>query len=82
LQESDYEIFIKHIKKVGYEIRTSKRIKFFNPLYKTDINTYEIEQDLEGNPMLDEEFTETINEFNRWCMGQEKILQELFIKDE
>ena len=81
LQESDYDIFIKHIKKVGYEIRTSKRVKYFNPLYKINPKTFDVEQDQEGNPMIDEEFTETIKEFKLWCLGQEKKLQELFIKD-
>ena len=34
LQKEDYEIFVKNIKNVGYEVRTSKRIKYFNPIYK------------------------------------------------
>src|SRR5437868_6242376 len=63
LQKENYSIFIKNIKKVGYEIRTSKRIKFFNPLYKINERTFEIEQDEKGEPMLDEEFTNTIKEF-------------------
>jgi type I restriction enzyme M protein len=81
LKESDYSIFIKHIKRVGYEIRTSKRVKFFNPIYKINTKTFDIEQDIEGNPMIDEEFTETINEFKRWCLGQEQKLQEVFVGD-
>jgi type I restriction enzyme M protein len=30
LKKENYSIFTKNIKKVGYEIRTSKRVKFFN----------------------------------------------------
>jgi type I restriction enzyme M protein len=80
LQTSDYDIFVKDIKKVGYEIRTSKRVKFFSPLYKVNEQTFEIEQDKEGNPLLDEEFTDTIEKFKKWCLGQEETLQDLFIK--
>ena len=80
LQESDYSIFVKDIKKVGYEVRTSKRVKYFNPIYKINEETFEIEQNGEGEFLLDEEFTSTIKEFKEWCLGQEKILQDLFIK--
>lgn len=81
LQESNYSIFVKDIKKVGYEVRTSKRVKYFNPLYKINEQTFDIEQDEEGNPLIDEEFTGTIAEFKEWCLGQEKALQDLFIKE-
>ncbi len=81
LQEENYSIFIKDIKKVGYEVRTSKRVKFFNPIYKINETTFEIEQNEEGSPLIDEEFTESISEFKQWCLGQEKILQDLFIKE-
>ena len=81
LQEQDYDIFAKDIKNVGYEVRTQKRIKFFNPVYKINEETFEVEQDAEGNPIIDEEFTDTVKEFKHWCLGQEKALQDLFIKE-
>lgn len=81
LQKADYEVFVKDIKKVGYEVRTSKRVKYFNPIYKINELTFEIEQDEEGNPLIDEEFTSTLDEFKKWCLGQEKALQDLFIKE-
>lgn len=81
LQESNYEIFAKDIEKIGYEVRTSKRVKFFNPIYKVDEKTFEIKQDNEGNPLVDEEFSDTIREFRQWCLGQEKTLQDLFVKE-
>ena len=81
LQKNDYSIFAREIKKVGYEVRTSKRVKFFNPIYKIDEKTFDIEQDENGQSLLDEEFTSTIQEFKAWCLGQEKVLQDLFIKD-
>lgn len=79
LKKQGYEIFIKDIKRVGYEVRTSKRVKHYNPLWKINEKTFEIETDKEGNPILDEEFTETIEEFRKWALGQENTLKTLFI---
>lgn len=81
LRKQGYSVFVKDIQRVGYEVRTSKRVKFFNPIYKIDEETFEVEADEEGRPRLDEEFTETVSEFGTWCLGQEKILQDIFIKD-
>jgi type I restriction enzyme M protein len=81
LNKDSYEVFVKDIQKIGYEIRTSKRIKFYNPLYRIDEETFEIATDKIGNPLLDEEFTETIEEFKKWALGQEEILKDLFIKE-
>jgi len=79
LQKNNYDIFIKDIKRVGYEVRTSKRVKYFNQIYKINDSSFEIELDEQGSPKLDEEFTETIFNFKDWCLGQEKTLQDLFI---
>lgn len=79
LQSMNYEIFIKDIKKVGYEVRTSKRVKFFSPVYKINASTFNIEVDNEGNPLLDEDFTDTIAKFKNWCLGQEEKLKDLFL---
>lgn len=81
LKEHNYEIFVRDIKKVGYEVKTSKRVKYFSPTYKINFDTFETEIDKDGRPMLDEDFTQTILDFHKWCMSQEKTLQELFIKD-
>ena len=81
LKECNYEIFIRDIKKIGYEVKTIKRVKFFDPLYKINYKTFEVEIDNEGNPILDEDFTRTIADFRQWCMSQEKTLQDLFVKE-
>ncbi|MFZ2026400.1 MAG: N-6 DNA methylase [Microgenomates group bacterium] len=81
LKEENYNIFIKDIKKVGYEVRTAKRVKFFNPIYSINENNFEIQVNEDGTPKLDEQFTETVVEFKNWCYGQEKTLQNLFISD-
>ena len=80
LKERNYQIFAKDIQKVGYEVKTSKRVKFFSPNYKINYDNFEIEIDKDGRALLDEEFTETIGEFKKWCLSQEKQLQDIFIK--
>lgn len=79
LKKQNYEIFIKDIKRVGYEVRTARRVKFYNPIWKINEKTFEVETDEQGNPLLDEEFTETIKEFRKWALTQEKTLSDLFI---
>lgn len=82
LSDHGYGIFVRDIHRVGYEKRTSKRNVFFKPIYKINEHTFEIEVDEAGNPLLDEEFTETLGEFRRWSLGQEEALQELFFRED
>lgn len=81
LKESNYQIFARDIKKVGYEVKTSKRVKYFETQYKINYETFETEIDNEGNPVVDEDFTQTVDDFRRWCTSQEKTLQDLFIQE-
>ena len=69
-------------KSVGYEKRTSKRNVVFNPTYKIDYTSFEIEKDADGNLVLDEEFSDIIKEFRDWCVGQEKEINYLFLKED
>ncbi|MBF0412398.1 MAG: N-6 DNA methylase [Desulfamplus sp.] len=80
LKGQNYQVFFKGIEKVGYEVKTSKRVKFFSPNYKINYENFEIEIDRDGRALLDEEFTETIADFKKWCLSQEKQLQDIFIK--
>lgn len=81
LKSQNYEVYFKGIEKVGYEVKTSKRVKFFSPNYKINYENFEIEIDSDGRALLDEEFTQTISDFKKWCLKQEKSLQDIFIKD-
>lgn len=81
LKESNYQIFARDIKKVGYEVKTSKRVKYFETQYKINYETFETEIDNEGNPIVDEDFTQTVDDFRRWCTSQEKTLQDLYIQE-
>src|SRR5205814_4867886 len=81
LNASGYSIFVRDIQRVGYERRTSKRNVFFNPVYQIDETTFEIRVNDLGEPVLDEEFSDTLAEFHQWSRGQEKTLQDLFFKE-
>jgi type I restriction enzyme M protein len=81
LNQSGYSIFVRDIQRVGYEKRTSKRKVFFNPLYQIDETTFDIRVNEHGEPVLDEEFTDTLAKFRQWSLGQEKTLQDLFVKE-
>ena len=81
LNASGYSIFVRDIQRVGYEKRTSKRNVFFNPLYQIDETTFDIRVNEHGEPVLDEEFTDTLGEFRQWSRGQEKTLQDLFVTE-
>ncbi len=80
LKAQNYEVFFRGIEKVGYEVKTSKRVKFFSPNYKINYENFEIEIDSDGRALVDEEFTITISDFKKWCLKQEKSLQDIFIK--
>ncbi len=79
LKERNYQVFCRDIEKAGYEVKTKKRVKYFEPKYKIDYSTFETLIDDRGRVVLDEEFTEAIEGFKDWCRGQEKTLQDLFI---
>ena len=78
LINNNYDIFIKDIKKVGYEVKTSKRIKYFEKKYKLDAD-YNMIVDRMGKPIIDEEFTEIEKMFKEWCNTQENELKKLFL---
>lgn len=79
LKSRDYQVFFKEIKNVGYEVKTSKRVKYFSPIYRVNYSDFSIEIDENGAPLLLEDFTSTIIEFKEWCLSQEEELQHLFI---
>lgn len=80
LNMQGYQIFIKNIQNLGYEVKTNKRVKYFAPIYKINPQTFEIEIDDEGRAKLDEDFTQSAIEFKEWCKTQEDTLQKIFIE--
>ena len=81
LNGQGYSVFVRDIHDVGYEKRTSKRNVFFNPIYRMNQSTFEVETDAEGRPILDEDFTKTVADFRQWALGQEETLQRLFLNE-
>ena len=81
LRKQNYQVFFKAIEKVGYEVKTKKRVKYFEALYKINYDTFETEINEDGSAKVDEDFTTTIVDFKKWCIGQEKVLQDIFIKE-
>jgi len=80
LKENDYEIFIRDIKNVGYEVVTSQRVKQFVDKYKVDPITFKSVVDKNGELKKDEDFSQTVLDFRAWCNRQEKVVRELFVK--
>jgi type I restriction enzyme M protein len=80
LQNINYQIFMNEIVDMGYEVKTVDRVKRFEAVYKRNIETFDIEIDVEGTPLLLEDFTGTIEKFRNWCLSQEETLKDLFIK--
>lgn len=78
LNHGQYEVFVRDIKNVGYEVRTLNRIKYYNPIYRIDENTFETVIDENGNPMLNEDFSKILKEFREWVKTQEDTLKKLF----
>lgn len=79
LGQDNYQVFSKEIKKVGYEVKTKNKVKCFETQYRINPITFEKEINQDGTPQLDEEFTETIVDFKRWCNTQEDTLKKLFL---
>ncbi|WP_197548236.1 class I SAM-dependent DNA methyltransferase [Campylobacter cuniculorum] len=81
LKKQGYSIFIKNIENIGYEVKTINRQKTFVNVYKINPQSFEIELDSQGRAKLNEDFTQTLNEFKSWCALQEETLQNIFIKE-
>ena len=79
LNAGNYSVFVRDIKNVGYEKRTSKRNVFFKNIYRINEDDFEVLTEAEGRPILDEDFTDTVHEFRNWALGQENTLQRLFL---
>ena len=52
--------------------------RHYDPIWKISEETFEIETDENNNPVLDEDFTQTIEEFRKWAETQEETLKKIF----
>jgi len=81
LQKTNYDIFIRDIKKVGYDVKTVKRVKVYDPVFKIDEKDFQIEINDDGEPVQDEGLSTIIEEFRFWCNSQEEALKEIFVSE-
>jgi type I restriction enzyme M protein len=79
LNQTDYSVFVRDIKAVGYEKRTRQRNVFFNPIFQMDPVKFEVSVDAEGNPLLEEDFSQALSDFTVWAAAQEQPLQDKFL---
>lgn len=79
LNEEGYEIFVKDIKNVGYEVRTKNRTKYYNPIFQIDEDNFDIQIGEDGQAKIEEDFSKTIKDFKEWALGQEESLKKLFL---
>lgn len=80
LLNDDYSVFVREVKNVGYTKRTASRNVIFENDYKLNPETFETEINSEtGENVLNEDFSNIIDEFREWCMLQEDELREKFL---
>ena len=72
LLNSDYEVFVKEVQNIGYEVKTVKRSVHFQPQYVINEETFE------KTDKLDEDFSEMQNEFREFLKRQEEEVKQAF----
>lgn len=72
LLSKDYEVFVKEIQNIGYEVKTVKRSIHFEPQYIINEETFE------KTDKLSEDFTTMQNEFNEYMKRQEEEIKNAF----
>lgn len=81
LKEDNYDVFVRDIENIGYEVKTKNRVKTYEEVYAVDEETFETKVTENGEPKLKEDFTETVTDFKDWAKTQEEKLQDLFLSD-
>jgi len=72
LLNSDYEVFVKEIQNIGYEVKTVKRSVHFEPQYIINEETFE------KTDSLNEDFSQMQNEFKEFLKRQEEEIKQAF----
>lgn len=75
----DYSVFTRDIINVGYKKKTSQRTVKFDKDYALDPDTFETLTNDEGESILNEDFSQIIEEFKEWCINQETEIKKLFL---
>lgn len=72
LLTEDYEVFIKEIENIGYEVKTIKRTITFKPVFVIDESTFE------RTSQIDEDFSTMLKDFKEYLQRQELEIKEAF----
>ena len=73
LLENDYEVFVKEIENIGYEVKTKNRTVHFDPQFIINEETFEKED------RLLEDFTSMQAEFKEYLKRQEEEIKTAFL---
>lgn len=63
---TNYEVFVKNIKNIGYKVKTTDRIVVMKPIFEVDTTTFERIKDKNGNDKRLTDLPQLVNEFNDW----------------
>lgn len=80
LIDNNYSVFVREINNVGYTKKTSNRNVVFEKSYLLDDETFETIINTDGESVVNEDFTCTINDFREWCLFQEDELKKIFLE--
>lgn len=80
LISDDYSVFTRDILNVGYKKKTVQRTVKFDNDYALNPDTFETITNVEGESILNEDFTQIIKEFKEWCVSQELELKKIFLE--
>jgi type I restriction enzyme M protein len=72
LLTQNYEVFIKEIENIGYEVKTIKRTVTFKPVFVIDETTFE------RTSKINEDFTTMLKEYKEFMQRQEIEIKEAF----
>ena len=72
LLSEDYEVFVKEIQNIGYEVKTVKRSVHFEPQYVINEETFD------KTDKLSEDFTTMQEEFTEFLKRQEEEIKNAF----
>jgi len=75
LLKKDYEVFVKEIQNIGYEVKTVKRSVHFAPQYIINEETFE------KTSQLNEDFSAMQSEFKEFLQRQEEEIKKAFHLD-
>ena len=73
--KSNYEVFVKEIKHIGYEVKTKNRVVQFKPTFLINEDTFE------KTSSREEDFTQMRKDFKEFLKRQEEEIKEAFHLD-